>query len=71
MGRALLFDIGNVLVHFDFAPAMRRLSESSQISGEEIQSRLAPLKIEHESGRMSDDAFVRHAIARIGFGGAP
>jgi glucose-1-phosphatase len=69
VSRALLFDIGNVLVHFDFAPAIRRFAERSEAGAGEVSSLLAPLKEAHESGRLGDDEFIAQGMARIGFQG--
>lgn len=70
MSRVFLFDIGNVLVHFDFAPAVRRLAEMSGATADAVKSLLAPIKEDHESGRLDDDDFITQGIARIGFGGS-
>ncbi len=70
MKRAYLFDIGNVLVHFDFAPALRKLSERADASVDEAQQRLRPLKDELESGRMDDADFLAQSMAAIGFRGS-
>lgn len=67
---ALLFDIGNVLVHFDFVPAARRFAAVSDASETEVLDRLRPFKDDLESGRISDDAFIRESISRIGFRGS-
>lgn len=65
--RAFLFDIGNVLVRFDFAPAIRLLAERSRASETEINSLLLPFKDAHERGRIGDDEFVATSIELIGF----
>lgn len=70
MSRTFLFDIGNVLVHFDFAKAARRLAERSEAAPDGIEALLEPIKVDLESGRMSDDAFITQGIARIGFAGS-
>lgn len=70
MSRAFLFDIGNVLVHFDFSTAVRRLAETSEAAPDEMELLLSPIKDDLESGRLSDDDFIRQSIARIGFGGS-
>lgn len=69
MSRAYLFDIGNVLVHFDFAPALRKLTERADVAGDEAQRRLLPLKDELESGLLSDVDFIARGMAAIGFRG--
>lgn len=67
---ALLFDIGNVLVRFDFTVAAQRLAANSDASTEEVLALLSPFKDELESGRISDDDFIAQSIARIGFRGS-
>ncbi len=69
MIRAFLFDIGNVLVTFDFSRATRRLSEHSHLTPDEVRPRLMPLVAEMECGRLSSGEFVEQAMAACGFGG--
>ena len=66
---ALLFDIGNVLVRFDFTVAAQRLAALSRASAEEVLALLSPFKDELESGRISDDDFITQSMERIGFRG--
>lgn len=67
--RTFLFDIGNVLVRFDFAPALRALAARSGHSVTKVTALLAPLRDAHERGRMGDGDFVSQAIQAIGFRG--
>jgi HAD superfamily hydrolase (TIGR01509 family) len=64
-----LFDIGNVLLRFDFAPAAQKLSLHSEASAEEVLTRLAPFKDDLESGRISDDDFIQQSSDLIRFRG--
>ena len=66
---ALLFDIGNVLVRFDFTVAAQRMAKQSHASATEITQLLSPFKDDLESGAMSDAEFVRQSMERIGFKG--
>jgi FMN phosphatase YigB (HAD superfamily) len=66
---AFLFDIGNVLVRFDFSTAAVRFAKLSTANADEVLERLSSFKDELESGRISDDDFVRQSIERIGFRG--
>jgi putative hydrolase of the HAD superfamily len=66
---ALLFDIGNVLVRFDFTVAAQRFAAQSTANTEQVLSLLSPFKDDLESGRISDDDFITQSIARIGFRG--
>lgn len=70
MPPALLFDIGNVLVRFDFTAAAQRFAVQSEATTEQVLSLLSPFKDDLESGRISDDDFVSQSISRIGFRGA-
>jgi putative hydrolase of the HAD superfamily len=69
MPRALLFDIGNVLVRFDFSPAAQKFASLSKATAQEVLSLLAPFKDDLESGRIADDDFIAQSVERIGFRG--
>lgn len=69
MPRALLFDIGNVLVRFDFSPAAQKFASLSRATAQEVLSLLAPFKDDLESGRIADDDFIAQSVERIGFRG--
>lgn len=66
---ALLFDIGNVLVRFDFTVAAQRFAAKSEATTGEVLALLTPFKDELESGSISDDDFIAQSISRIGFRG--
>jgi FMN phosphatase YigB (HAD superfamily) len=67
--RALVFDIGNVLVRFDFTVAAQRLAAMSDANTDEVLGLLAPFKEDLESGRISDEDFVTQATAGTRFRG--
>jgi putative hydrolase of the HAD superfamily len=67
---ALLFDIGNVLVRFDFTAAAKRFASQSEATTGEVLALLAPFKDDLECGRISDSDFVAQSMARIGFRGS-
>lgn len=69
MKRAFLFDIGNVLVHFDFRGATQKFAKQSTATADEILQLLSPFKDDLESGRMSDSDFITQSISRIGYRG--
>ena len=69
MTRTFLFDIGNVLLHFDFTQAAHRLAAMSDVSAAEVLARLSPFKNAIESGAMNDDDFVTQSTALIGYRG--
>ena len=68
---AFLFDIGNVLLRFDFSVAARRFAERSDAEADEVISQLSLFKDDLESGIMPDAEFVRLSTERIGFRGTP
>ena len=65
-----LFDIGNVIMHFDFTHAGARLAKVSSAEGDPLKL-LAPLKQKLESGQIDGPEFVAKGIEKIGFGGTP
>jgi putative hydrolase of the HAD superfamily len=67
---AFLFDIGNVLVSFDFSIATKRLADRSPLPLEQIMNAIAPMKDPLESGRLSDEDFVAQSMAAIQFQGS-
>lgn len=69
MPQALLFDIGNVLVRFDFTHAAQRFAAQSNTTAEEVLALLSPFKDDLESGRIADDDFIAQSVERIGFRG--
>ncbi len=69
MNRAFLFDIGNVILRFDFRPAAERLAGLSGIATDEVLVRLSDFKHALESGAISDADFISQSIDRIGFRG--
>lgn len=70
MSAALLFDIGNVLVTFDFNRASARMAERSTMSQEEIIAAITPFKGPFESGLMPDEEFIFRATDAIDFHGS-
>ncbi len=65
----LLFDIGNVIMHFDFARARTRLAKSSAAEGDPL-GLLAPLKRQLEIGEIEGSTFVAEAITTLGYRGS-
>jgi putative hydrolase of the HAD superfamily len=67
---ALLSDIGNVLVAFDFGIAVRRLGERcGGLTAELLLQRLEGIKGPFEAGEMTDADFVTQAVAAMAFPG--
>lgn len=58
--RAIFFDLGKVLVPFDFTRAYAALEAASPLSIAEMRQRLQslPLVSDYECGRIADEAFV-------------
>ena len=69
MPQTLLFDIGNVLVRFDFTHAARKFAQQSDASTDEVLALLAPFKDGLESGQLADEDFITQSMERIGFRG--
>ncbi|HRQ90040.1 MAG TPA: HAD family phosphatase [Bacteroidia bacterium] len=68
---AFLFDIGNVILPFDFTISARKLAARSAVSAEEILALVSPLTVDLELGRVSVDDFTAAASERIGYTGEP
>lgn len=69
MHRAAIFDLGRVLVNFDFARGYRALEPLCPYSAEEIRARLAatPLVADFETGLVEPHEFVARMGAILGF----
>jgi putative hydrolase of the HAD superfamily len=63
MIRAFLFDIGNVLLRFDFNLALQKLSRDPGDAAEKILELLDPVKAVYESGGMDRAEFQKQASA--------
>ena len=66
---AILSDIGNVLVSFDFTIAARRAAEVCPYPAEKLLTRLDSIKLPYENGDMDDATFIREAMRLLEFGG--
>jgi glucose-1-phosphatase len=70
MIRAFLFDIGNVLLRFDFSLALRALAPVSDFADEaDALRRIDAVKLAYEDGRMTRAEFLRKAFAVLGYRG--
>ena len=70
MIRAFLFDIGNVIVRFDFSRAIRAVAALSDVADEAAAlQRIDEVKLVYEDGRMSRDAFLKEAFALLDYRG--
>ena len=70
--RAVVFDLGKVLVDFDYGIAARKLAEQSALSAGEIRSIIdqTPLLFRYESAQMTTEEFFREVQHDIGFRGS-
>lgn len=67
--KALIFDIGNVLLRFDFGLALRKLADHSTPVAEAIVELIEPVKAAYEGGRMTRADFQAEVRAIIRFSG--
>lgn len=65
--RAIGFDFGKVVSHFDHGLTSRRLAAYTELPVEKIHAFLfcSPLEIDYESGRITTDEFIRQAFHRL------
>jgi HAD superfamily hydrolase (TIGR01509 family) len=66
---AIIFDIGNVLLRFDFNRAILRVSPQCSVDPVEMPKRIEPLKNLLESGQLSNEEFLRRLSEAIGYRG--
>lgn len=69
MIRHHVFDIGNVLLKFDFSLAVARVAPACDLPEAEILPAVQLMHEELETGRMSTDAFLEEAMRRAGYSG--
>lgn len=69
---AVIFDLGKVLLEFDYGIVARRLAAHSGRDAEQIRGLLdqSPLLFRFESGGMTNDEFFREVAALTGYTGA-
>lgn len=67
--KAVVFDLGKVLVDFDYSIAARKLAENSAKPASEIQKMLdhSPLLYRFESAGMTNEEFYREFCREAGF----
>lgn len=71
MIRSFLFDIGNVLVRFDFARAARIVAPLSDVAdADEALQRIDSVKFGYEDGQVSRAEFLRKAFDALGYRGS-
>jgi glucose-1-phosphatase len=68
--RAYLFDIGNVIVRFDFSKALREMAALSDVTNEAMAlARIDDVKLDYEDGKMSRTEFLERAFALLRYRG--
>jgi glucose-1-phosphatase len=67
----VVFDLGKVLVDFDYGLAARRLAENSAASADEVRAVIdqTPLLFRYEGGQMTTQEFFAEVKRLIGFRG--
>ncbi|HEY5752396.1 MAG TPA: HAD family phosphatase [Chthoniobacterales bacterium] len=70
MLNAIIFDIGNVLLNFDFSLAVERIRKSSVRLDDATWAEVERLKMLLEEGGISRREFVGAAADAVGFGGS-
>ena len=70
MIRAFLFDIGNVLVRFDFSKAYAALAPQSGVRAEgDLFARIDEVKLRYEDGQLARPDFLQQVFAFLEFRG--
>jgi len=70
--KAVVFDLGKVLVDFDYSIAVRRIAARGKVTPEELGHFLlthSPLLYQYELGLVSSEAFYKEICAASGFSG--
>lgn len=69
--KAVIFDLGKVLLDFDYAVTVERILEKSRVGAAELQSFIdqSPLLIRYEKGLITTDEFVGEVCERAGYNG--
>ncbi|MBC8244872.1 MAG: HAD family phosphatase [Verrucomicrobia bacterium] len=66
----VVFDLGKVLVDFDYSIAIRRFAERSEAGMEQIQRLVnSPIQVDYESGKITTDEFFAAIRDGAGFRG--
>lgn len=70
MLEALIFDIGNVLLAFDFTRTFQRLAPKCEGNFSEAVAAMEPMKRDLESGHLSSESFLEQAARHLRFQGS-
>src|SRR6266436_6371915 len=68
----VVFDLGKVLVDFDYGIAARKIASRGRLSANEVQQFIehSPLLFRYETGQINQEQFYREVCAVTGFSGA-
>lgn len=69
MPRAFLFDIGNVLLTFDFTRVLRALESHGWGPDDSLHGKLVPLILAMEEGQLDNGTFIQAAKTAAAFNG--
>ena len=71
MVKAVVFDLGKVLLDFDYAIAARRIAKRGKIEADELTLFInhAPLVLRYETGLVTSEEFYKEICASTGFAG--
>src|SRR5688572_26169615 len=68
--RAFLFDIGNVIVRFDFSKALREVASLSDVTNETmVLARIDEIKMDYEDGQLPRADFLKSAFHLLRYRG--
>ena len=69
--KVVIFDLGKVLVDFDYAIAVRRIAARGRITAEELGRFItaAPLLLRYEMGFLTSEEFYREVCSETGYCG--
>src|SRR5207253_11228751 len=69
---AVIFDLGKVLLDFDYSIAGRKIAARSNLSADDVQAFIdhSPLLCRFETGRIGQEQFFAEVQAGTGFRGA-
>ena len=69
MIRSFIFDIGNVLIPFDFNRTIKRIESQCRISLDGVPPQMKPITEAYESGQIGRAQFLEQTIALLQFQG--
>ncbi|MEM9281533.1 MAG: HAD family phosphatase [Verrucomicrobiota bacterium] len=69
MAKTFLFDIGNVILFFDFQIAAQKIASESNLSPADALKEVSPLTDDLETGLLDPETFIEKASFKIGYSG--